>query len=179
MGIFSKGSHPGASFGYVNLDNNTVNSTVITAPQVLDNVALISYEGNDTLAGIASDSDDLKLTIEYKYGGVVSRRDLWTSVLDGMATAAQYDAGARCTFITAVSISGNLVFHVNEVSNHILSCDMAMKTFCLVALISIRRREYKEQKISLFHNERKFAEGYVLNLGKAALEGGGEPISNE
>lgn len=66
-----------------------MNSTTSTAPQVLDNAALISHGGNATLAGTASDPDDPKFPIDYEYGGVVPRQDLWASVLDGMATAAQ------------------------------------------------------------------------------------------
>ena len=96
-----------------------------------------------------------------------------------MATAAQYEAGARCKFVTAVSISGDLVFHINEVSNHILSYNVAMKTFHLVALISMASREYKEQDISVFYDGTKLAEGYILRLSKTALRGGGEPVSNE
>lgn len=56
---------------------------------------------------------------------------------------------------------------------------MVMKTFRLIALIGIERREYKEQKISLFHDGRKLIKEYVLNLGKVALENNNEPISNK
>lgn len=87
-----------------------MNSTTTTASQIFNNAILISYKGNHTLAGIVSDSDDSKLMIRYKYYGVVPRQDLWISVLNGMAIAAQYDAAARCTFITAISISDNLIF---------------------------------------------------------------------
>ncbi len=156
-----------------------MNSTTTTASQIFNNAILIIYKGNHTLAGIVSDSDDSKLMIRYKYYGVVPRQDLWISVLNGMAIAAQYDAAARCTFITAISISDNLIFYINEVSNHVLSCDVVMKTFRLIALIGIERREYKEQKISLFHDGRKLIKEYVLNLGKVALENNNEPISNK
>lgn len=53
-----------------------MNSTTSTAPQVLDNAALISHGGNATLAGTASDPDDPKFPIDYEYGGVVPRQDL-------------------------------------------------------------------------------------------------------
>lgn len=181
MDIFKRASVPGANSGTGNNTVNIVNTLTTTIPQVdfePVNATTIKHGGNNILADTASDPDEPKLTIEFEYGGAVPRQDLWTSVLDGMATAAQYDAGARCKFLTAVSISGNLVFHINEVSNHILSYNVAMKTFHLVALVSMGRREYKEQDFSMFYDGTKLAEGYVLNLGKAALGGGGEPMSN-
>lgn len=179
MAIFKRTSVAGANSGS---GNDTVNSTATTAPQVdfeSDNVTTIKHGSNNTLADTDSDPDEPRLTIEFEFGGAVPRQDLWTSVLDGMATAAQYDAGARCKFLTAVSISGNLVFHINEVSNQILSYNVAMKTFRLVALISMGRREYKEQDFSMLYDGRKIAEGYVINLDKAALQGGGEPMSDQ
>ena len=178
MEIFSGGSLTGSVSGHANAGNTAVNNTISTVPQV--EFKIVNKDGgNNTLAGTATDHDDPRLRVDFEYQRVVPRQDLWTSVLDGMATAAQYDAGARCKFITAVSISGNLVFHINEVSNRLLSYNLAMKTFHLVALISMGTKEYKEQDISVFFDGTKLAEGYILRLSKAALGGGGEPVSNE
>ena len=182
MEIFSEASRPGANSGNTTSGNNAVNSLTTTAPQVYSevvNAAFTKNRGNNTLRGTSVDPDDPKLTIEFEDGRPVPRQDLWTSVLDGMATAAQYDAGARCQFITAVSISGNLAIHINEVSNHLLSYRVAMKTFRLVALLSMSSRKYVEQEISMFYDGIKLAEGYVLKLGNAALEADNEPMSHE
>lgn len=172
----------GSVSGHAIAGNTTVNSTITTAPQLdfeLSNAESIKHGGSNTLTESATDTDDPRLKINFEYQRSVPRQDLWTSVLDGMVTAAQYDAGARCEYITAVSISGNLVFHINELSNQILSYNLAMKTFRLVAIVSMRDKVYKELDFTVSFDGIQLAEGYVLHLGTAALGGGGEPVSSE
>lgn len=125
------------------------------------------------------DHDDPRLRVEYEYQRNMPRSDLWTAALDGLVTAMQYDGAARCDHISAVSISGNLVFHINELPNHMLNYGVAVKTFRLVALINMGYKEYRELEMSIFYDGTKVGEGYALSLGRAGLVGGGQAASSE
>ena len=127
----------------------------------------------------AIDPDDPLLKVGYEYGRVIQRSDLWTAVFDGMATSAQFDIGARCVYLTAVSLSGDLAFHVNELDNHLFTYELAIRTFRLMALVSMQSRIFRELEMRVSYNGIRVAEGFVLGLGKPARVGGGEAVVSE
>ena len=165
--------------------NTTVNSTVLI-PEINSktlNITLTKNKDNSNnsliLTESVTDLDDSLLKIEYEYGRAVQRSDLWTAVLDGIATSAQFDIGARCVYLTAVSISGNLAFHLNELDNHSFTYELAIRTFRLVALVSMQSKIFKELEMRVFYDGVRVAEGFVLGLGKPARVGGGEAVGSE
>ena len=171
--------------GLVFTGNTTANSTVLV-PQVESKTLNHTLNknkdhSNNSLTFIESvtDLDDPLLKIEYVYGRVVQRSDLWTAVLDGIATSAQFDVGARCVSLTAVSISGNLAFHVYELDNSLFTYELAIRTFRLMALVSMRSRIFKELEMTVFYNGITVAVGFVLRLGNPARVGGAEAVGSE
>ena len=165
--------------------NITVNSTIVV-PEVdstMLNSTLNENKENSKNTFILTESkvdpDDPKLEVEYEYGKVIQRSDLWSAVFDGIATGAQFEVTARCIYLTAVSISGNLVFHVNDLDNHLFTYQLAVSTFRLMALESMGSRIYKELEMGIFYDGTKVAEGYVLSLGKPLLVGDGEAVASE
>ena len=166
--------------------NTAVNSTILI-PEInsktLD-ISLTKKKDNSNnsliLTESVTDLDDPLLKIEYDYGRAIQRSDLWTAILDGIATSAQFDIGARCVYITAVSISSNLAFHLNDLDNHLFTYELAIRTFRLVALVSMRTRIFKELEMRVFYDGIRVAEGFVLGLGKPVREGGGgEAVGSE
>ena len=171
--------------GHALRDNATVSSTALVPEDdyKMLNITLNKTKDNSNnsliLTESVTDLDDPLLKIEYEYGRVVQRSDLWTAVFDGIATSAQFDVGARCVYVTAVSISGNLAFHLNELDNHLFTYELAIRTFRLVALVSMRSKIFKELEMRVFYNGIRVAEGFVLGLGKPARVGGGEAVGSE
>lgn len=167
--------------------NNTVSSTTIIPEANFEflNATTIKYGGNNNsdnslvLKGDITDPDDDKLRVEWEYQRVVSRSDLWTAALDGMVTAMQYDSVVRCNYVTAVSVSGNLVIHISGLSNHVLNYGVAVKTFWLIARVSMRDKEYREMDLSILYAGSKVGEGYVLSLRRAGLVDGGQTAVSE
>lgn len=167
--------------------NNTTNSTTVVPntdlsflnATVIKNGRNNEYHNSLILGSSAIDHEDHRLKVEFEYQTNVPRSDLWTAALDGMVTAMQFDGAARCDHISAVSISGNLVFHINELPNHMLTCGVAVKTFRLMALISMGYKEYKELEMSIFYDGTKVGEGYVLKIGRAGLVSGGQAATSE
>ena len=171
--------------GHALRGNITVNSTVVVPKDdyKMLNITLNKTKHNSNnsliLTESVTDLDDPLLTIEYEYGRAIQRSDLWTAVLDGIATSAQFDIGARCVDLTAVSISGNLAFHLNELDNHLFTYELAIRTFRLMALVSMRSKIFKELEMRVFYKGIRVAEGFVLGLGKPARVGGGEAVASE
>lgn len=171
--------------GHTLTGNTTVNSTMVV-PEVdykMLNITLNKSRNNSNnvliLTETATDPDDPLIKVEYEYGRVIQRSELWTAVFDGMATSAQFDNEARCAYLTAVSISANLAFHLNELDNHLFTYDLAIKTFRLMALVSMQSRIFKELEMRVFDDGIRVAEGFVLHLGKSARVGGGEAVVSE
>ena len=173
--------------GHALTDDIVVNNTVVV-PEVdfktLNNTLNKNKDNSNhdlILTERETDLDDHVIQIEYEYGRVIQRSDLWTAIFDGIATSAQFDVGARCVYLSAVSISRNLAFHVNELDNHLFTYGMAIRTFWLMAVISIQSRIYKEVEFSVSYtsNGTKIAQGYVLDLGKPSLVGDGEAVASE
>ena len=165
--------------------NTTVNSTV-AIPEVeykMLNITINKSMNNSNnvlvVMDTAIDPDDPLLKVGYEYGHVIQRSDLWTAVFDGIATSAQFDVGARCVYLTAVSLSGNLAFHLNELDNHLFTYELAIRTFRLMALVSMQSRIFRELEMRVSYNGIRIAEGFVLGLGKPARVGGGEAVGSE
>ena len=171
--------------GHALTGNPTVDSTVVV-PEVdykMLNITLNKSRNNSNnvliLTDTAIDPDDPLLKVGYEYGPVIQRSDLWTAVLDGIATSAQFDIGTRCVYLTAVSISGNLAFHLNQLDNHLFTYELAIRTFRLMALVSMQSRIFRDLEMRVFYNGIRVAEGFVLGLGKPARVGGGEAVVSE
>ena len=168
--------------GLASTVNSTAVATVVVSGVDLEVLNATSNKngGNNKnrpmLTRTETDADDPRLRVDFEYQNEIARQDLWTAVLDGMITAMEFDSSAHCRYVTAVSVNGNLVFHLDSLANSLFDYRTAVKVFRLMALISMDTRAYRELEMDIFYDGTKVAEGYVLAMRKVARMGGSENV---
>ena len=119
-----------------------------------------------TRAGVLVDPENDDFRISWAFDGrPVPAQDIFSAVLDGIATTAQYDVNESCAYVTGVSFSGNLAFHISRISVQDLECGRISRAFLLIShwIIPIERI-FTEMDFTLILNERPIAEGYIFKI---------------
>ena len=124
-------------------------------------------------SGVVIDPADTRFRISWSSdGNFIPVQEMLSSIIDGMATTAQYDYDGPCSYITGVSFSGNVAFHINGCSGQTLLCRRISKAYILlVALVIVKERQFREMEMTLYFDGETIGEGYVLKI--SSVEGHG------
>lgn len=118
-------------------------------------------------SGDIVDPDDQLFKIAYQYKRInVPNQEIFSAALDGITIAAQYNTNTVCTYITAVSFSGNTAFHIGvDHGQTLLGSQVSRAYYLLVQLLFLRQRRFEEIDSDLRYDGKIIATGFVLRLG--------------
>ena len=124
-------------------------------------------------SGVIIDSADTRFRISWSSdGNLIPVQEMFSSIIDGMATTAQYDYDSPCSHITGVSFSGNVAFHINGYSGQTLLCRQISRAYLLLMVrVIARERQFREMEITLYFDGETIGGGYVLKI--SSVEGHG------
>ncbi len=131
-----------------------------------DSLSTLSNGGLGTPGHIV-DPDDRSFIITYSYDGeMLASEEVFTSVLDGLTSSADFDNEHPCNAFYAASITSNLVFGVlttrPEMSKTMpLSYFDVGEAFRLLALEMVARDKYGEVVFELKYSGKKIGYGFM------------------
>lgn len=125
-------------------------------------------ENSSSLAysGYIPDPDDERFKISYQYvGDNVRSQEMFSAVLAGLASVAQYNDDGPLPWLSAVSFSGNLVFHFGARPRQALMGWHISRTFYLLVYhLFLVQRILKEMHFTLLYYGRPIADGFMKSM---------------
>ena len=119
-------------------------------------------------SGIVIDPEDLKFSISWIFDGrSVPAQEVLSSVIDGIATVAPYETDAQCAYITGVSFSGNVVFHIGQSLDATLLCGQISKAYIYLSIVILKNRKFMEMDFTLRYDGKTIGTGHVLKMSVA------------
>lgn len=140
--------------------------------------SLSLVNGTGTLtddSGVIIDPSDPRFSISWTANGKsIPAQDIFSAVVDGIASTAQYEWNQICSYALGVSFSGNVAFHIGPYSSSEgLLCGWIVKTFSFLVIYVVRaRREFQEIDFTLSWQGQKMGSGYIMKLSSIESHGG-------
>lgn len=137
-----------------------------------------AVNGTGTLtddSGVIIDPSDPRFSISWTANGKsIPAQDIFSAVVDGIASTAQYEWNQICSYALGVSFSGNVAFHIGPYSSSEgLLCGWIVKTFSFLVIYVVRaRREFQEIDFTLSWQGQKMGSGYIMKLSSIESHGG-------
>lgn len=112
------------------------------------------------------DFSDRRFKITWQWDGKnIPNQDVFSAALIGLAAAAQYDKYGPCDSVTALSISGNTVFHIGRSSKETLYGGQIARTFfLLINQLFLVQRRFEEMWITLWYDGMIIGDGYIYKV---------------
>ena len=123
-------------------------------------------------SGVFVDPEDSRFRISWTFDGrSVPAQEIFSAVLDGIMTIAQYGIDVPCAYVTGVSFSGNVAFHVGRVDGQGLLCGQMSRVFLAIPhWIIMIERKFTEMDFTLEYAGRKIATGYIFKVSSVASQ---------
>ena len=87
-----------------------------------------------TSAGVLVDFENDRFRISWAFNvRPVPAQEIFRAVLDGIAATVQHDVNKTCAYVTGVSFSGNVAFHIGRIDVQDLECDRKSRAFPLIS----------------------------------------------
>lgn len=116
-------------------------------------------------SGVVIDPEDPRFSVSWRFDGTsIPAQELFSSVIDGIATVAQYETNAQCASVTGVSFSGNVAFHVDGYFGAALHCGQISKAFFVVSVVVFENRKFEGVEITLEYDNRTIGKGDVFKV---------------
>ena len=128
-------------------------------------------------SGRIIDPYDSKFVITYAfYGKAINSKEVFTAVLDGLATSAQYEPKEYCALLEAVSVSGTCVISVSQIPSfpaRLYYLDVTRALLILTTGVIVTRRRFGEMEFGISYDGIQIAEGYLLKISllNSSVEG--------
>ena len=134
-------------------------------------------------SGRIPDPYDPKFIITYDfYGKAIDTKEIFTTVLEGLAISAQIGRNKECSGLEASSLSGIAALSISKSldnSKQLLYSAVTKALLILVTAVMVPQRKFKEVEFSLLYDGSKFAEGYIFRVVTAHNGTGGIPTSEQ
>lgn len=116
-----------------------------------------------------------KITWEWEAKNIPAQ-DIFSAALNGLAAVAQFDHDGPCEHITALSTSGNTVFHVGRSTRAILLGGIIARTFyLLINQLFLVQRRFEALWFYLSINGVNIGDGYIHKIERV----GGDNATNQ
>ncbi|KAF6218774.1 hypothetical protein HO133_005317 [Letharia lupina] len=116
-------------------------------------------------SGVVIDPEDPRFSVSWRFdGSSIPAQELYSSVIDGIATVAQYETNARCASVTGVSFSGNVAFHVDDYLGAALHCGQISKAFLFISVVVFENRKFEGVEITLEYDNITIGTGDVFKV---------------
>lgn len=127
-------------------------------------------------SGYIPDPDDERFKISYQYvGDNIRSQEIFSAVLAGLANVAQYNNDGPVPWLTAVSFTGNVVFHFGARPRQaLMGWHISRTYYLLVYHLFLVQRILKEIRFTLLYYGRPIADGFMKSMrsvGEAGIMG--------
>lgn len=113
-------------------------------------------------SGVVVDPDDPRFSISWIFGGrSVPAQEVLSSVIDGIATVAPYETDE---YVTGISFSGNVVFHIGKSLGATLLCGQISKTYTYLSIAILKSRNFMEMDFTLKYDGKTVGTGDVFKI---------------
>ena len=115
-------------------------------------------------SGSLIDPEDKDFVIHYRFEGhKLPVGDIYNAAVDGLAQTAQVGHNLRCDFITTLSITRNVIWHVGHVGGDVVfGYEIARVFFLLVTEVMLVQKRFQEMWIKVTHEGVDLMDGYIL-----------------
>lgn len=143
--------------------NPSHSSIPITSPNTASNP-------QPTTPNQITDPHDPRFTITYDWTGTnIPAQDIFSAAFNGLAAIALHNHDSPCEYITALSASGNAVFHIGRSSRaELLAAIVARGFYLLINRLFLVQRRFEEVFVCMRINGVGVADGYVYKVRKGA-----------
>lgn len=127
------------------------------------------------------DPHDRRLKITWEWGGKnIPAQDIFSAAFNGLAASALYDHDGPCEYITALSASGNAVFHIGRSTRTTVFAGVIARAFyLLINQLFLVQRRFEELWIYLSINGINFADGYIHKVGRVGAGNSTQGVASE
>lgn len=114
------------------------------------------------------DPYDSRFKITWEWGGKnIPAQDIFSAAFNGLTAVAMYDHSGPCEYITALSASGNAVFHLGRSTRTALVAGIVARAFyLLINQLFLVQRRFEELWIHLSIRGINVADGYIHKVGR-------------
>lgn len=122
-------------------------------------------------SGQITDLDDDRFSVSYTYSGArINSKDIFMTILDALATAAQFSPDAPFKSLNAISVSGDCVMDILEVDSQCqANYSFVTKALRIIIVgIMVYLRKFGEMTFQLKWKAASMAEGSIELAGHSA-----------
>ena len=162
----------GEMIGHLDFGKNESPSDNYTNVSVPEDTLLLANnnqsDGSSSNSGQIVDPNDPKFVITYEfYEKSIVSKEIFTVVLDGLATAAQFEPSDDCSVLEAYSMSGTVAISISKNLGRpaqLLCSDVTRSLLIIVTGVIVRQHMFKELEFSVSYDGVKIAEGYLFKV---------------
>lgn len=165
----------GQTIGHLEFGKNqspSDNDTSVSFPA--DTLLLVNNDqsdGSSSNSGQIVDPNDSKFVITYEfYEKTIDSKEIFTVVLDGLATSAQFEPSEDCPVLEASSMSGTVAISISRILSEpteMRYSDLTKALLILVTGVIVQQRMFKELDFSISYDGVQIAEGYLFKVALA------------
>lgn len=126
------------------------------------------------------DPHDPRFTITYDWTGTnIPAQDIFSAAFNGLAAVALHDLTSPCEYITALSASGNAVFHIGRSSRtELFAAIIARGFYLLINRLFLVQRRFEEVFVTMRIHGVGVADGYVYKVRKGGVGNGADGVAS-
>lgn len=168
----------GVTAGYLDFGNNQSpmdgNNTSSGVPK--DDLLLINNNTDQSGSSVSNsgqviDPYDPKFVITYQFfDQSIDSKEIFTVVLDGLATCAQFKPSDEYPVLEAYSVSGTTAISISKVlgrPTRLHYSDMTRSLLLIVTKVIVMERKFKELEFNIGYDGVRIAEGFMFKVTSA------------
>lgn len=127
------------------------------------------------------DPYDPRFKITWEWGGKnIPAQDIFSAAFNGLAAVSLYDHYGPCEYITALSASGNAVFHIGRSTRTQLFAGIIARAFyLLINRLFLVQRRFEEVWIQMSIHNVVIADGYIHKVVRVGAGNVTEGVASE
>lgn len=162
----------GEMIGHLEFGNNQSPSDNNTSVSLQEDSSLLvnnnRSDGSSINSGHIVDPNDHRFVITYDfYEKAIDSKEIFTVVLDGLATSAQFEPNEYCDVLEVHSMSGTVAISITKILGEptlVRYYDLTRSLLIIVTGVIVRQRMFRELGFSISYNGLEIAEGYLFKV---------------